>query len=96
MMAEHGKPCDPQEATFCMNEGTCYKLPAMNTLSCICSENYKGNRCEQYHLPSSSQDGYDRGLLAAIIVVAIILLVVLVVIIYYKCQCQFGFFQPRH
>ncbi|XP_014868115.1 PREDICTED: pro-neuregulin-4, membrane-bound isoform-like [Poecilia mexicana] len=83
MMAEHGKPCDPSEATFCMNEASCYKLPAMETLSCICRENYKGIRCEEYHLPSYSQDGYDRGLLAAIIVVAIIVLVVLAVIIYH-------------
>uniref|UniRef100_A0A3P9NS76 Neuregulin 4 n=1 Tax=Poecilia reticulata TaxID=8081 RepID=A0A3P9NS76_POERE len=83
MMAEHGKPCEPQEATFCMNEASCHKLPAMETLSCICRENYKGIRCEEYHLPSSSQDGYDGGLLAAIIVVAIIGLVVLAVIIYH-------------
>ncbi|XP_013859038.1 pro-neuregulin-4, membrane-bound isoform [Austrofundulus limnaeus] len=81
MMAEHGQPCDAKEAGYCMNEATCYKISSMNLLSCVCRENYKGSRCEQYLLPVQTEQ--DRGLLAAVIFVAILILVVLAVIILY-------------
>lgn len=35
VFVDHGDRCDGQEATYCMNGGTCYKIPAMNTLSCV-------------------------------------------------------------
>ncbi|CAJ1056712.1 pro-neuregulin-4%2C membrane-bound isoform-like [Xyrichtys novacula] len=83
MMAEHGSPCDAQEATYCMNGGTCYKIHSMNTLSCVCNDNYKGSRCEQFQLFSSSSKAGEAGLIAAVIIVALLILVVLVFVIYY-------------
>ncbi|XP_037623707.1 pro-neuregulin-4, membrane-bound isoform-like [Sebastes umbrosus] len=83
MMADHGDLCDGQEATYCMNGGTCYKIPAMNTLSCVCKDNFKGSRCEQFHLFSSNPNAGQAGLMAAVIIVIVLILVVLAVAIYY-------------
>ncbi|XP_033997668.1 pro-neuregulin-4, membrane-bound isoform-like [Trematomus bernacchii] len=84
MMADHGTPCDGQEATYCMNGGTCYKIrDAMNTLSCVCDENYKGSRCEQFQLFSSSGKAGEAGLIAAVVIVVLLILVVIAVVIYY-------------
>ncbi|KAM9352426.1 uncharacterized protein nrg4 [Symphorus nematophorus] len=83
MMADHGNLCDGQEASYCMNGGTCYKIPSMNTLSCVCNENYKGSRCEQFQLFSSSTKAGKAGLIAAVVIVALLILVVLAVVIYY-------------
>ncbi|XP_049430859.1 pro-neuregulin-4, membrane-bound isoform-like [Epinephelus fuscoguttatus] len=83
MMADHGDLCDGQDVAYCMNGGTCYKIPAMNTLSCVCNENYKGSRCEQFQLFTSSTDAGQAGLIAAVVIVALFILVVLAVVIYY-------------
>ncbi|MEQ2279294.1 hypothetical protein AMECASPLE_007930 [Ameca splendens] len=83
MMAEHGTPCDPQDATYCMNGGTCYKIPSMDKISCVCSESFKGSRCEQYQLLSYSLDKQDKGLLAAVVILVMLIFVVLAVVIYY-------------
>ncbi|XP_054589060.1 pro-neuregulin-4, membrane-bound isoform [Nothobranchius furzeri] len=81
-MAEHGKPCDVQEATYCMNGATCYKIPSMDSLSCVCTESYKGSRCDQLYLFNQSLDETNTGLLAAVILLAILISVVLVFLIY--------------
>ncbi|XP_068595930.1 pro-neuregulin-4, membrane-bound isoform [Brachionichthys hirsutus] len=83
MMAEHGDLCEGQDATYCMNGGTCYKIVAMNTLSCVCDENYKGSRCEQFQLFSSSTNAGEAGLIAAVVIVILLIVVMLAVIIYY-------------
>ncbi|RVE71866.1 hypothetical protein OJAV_G00055820 [Oryzias javanicus] len=82
MMAEHGEPCSGEEASFCMNGATCYKLPSMDTLSCVCNVNYKGIRCEQYQLLIISQNPEETGLIAAVVILAILILVVLIFIIF--------------
>ncbi|XP_067357443.1 pro-neuregulin-4, membrane-bound isoform-like [Channa argus] len=83
MMADHGEPCDGEDVTYCMNGGTCYKIPSINTLSCVCNTDYKGSRCEHFHLPIKEQQASDIGLLAAVVIVALLIFVVLAVIIYY-------------
>ncbi|KAM9855032.1 pro-neuregulin-4, membrane-bound isoform [Aulostomus maculatus] len=83
MMANHGKPCDAREATYCMNGGTCYKISSVNALSCVCNDNYKGSRCEQYQLLIGSSKAEEAGLIGALVIVALLILVVLVVIVYY-------------
>ncbi|XP_037538835.1 pro-neuregulin-4, membrane-bound isoform [Nematolebias whitei] len=83
MMAEHGNPCDAQDATYCLNGASCYELSSMKAFSCVCRENYKGSRCELYELLAQSPDEQDRGLLAAVVIVGVLILVVLAVIIYY-------------
>ncbi|KAF7660966.1 hypothetical protein LDENG_00270680 [Lucifuga dentata] len=83
MMADHGDPCNVQEATYCMHGGTCYKIHSMNTLSCLCQEHYKGSRCEQFQLFINSTNMREAGVTAAIIIIALLILVVLVVITYY-------------
>ncbi|XP_076589418.1 pro-neuregulin-4, membrane-bound isoform [Chaetodon auriga] len=83
MMADHGNLCEGQEVTYCMNGGTCYKIPSMNTLSCVCYDNYKGSRCEQFQLFSISADAGEAGLIAAVVIVALLILVMLAVVIYY-------------
>ncbi|XP_029009158.1 pro-neuregulin-4, membrane-bound isoform-like [Betta splendens] len=85
-MAEHGDPCDGQEASYCMNEGTCYKIPSIDgtyILSCVCNKDYKGGRCEHFQLPSKVSDPGEAGLIAAVTIVALLILVVLAVVIYY-------------
>lgn len=83
MMADHGELCDGQDATYCMNGGTCYKITAMDTLTCVCDESYKGSRCEQFQLFSSSDAAGQAGLMAALIIVGLLLLAMLAVVIYY-------------
>ncbi|KAK5867396.1 hypothetical protein PBY51_011893 [Eleginops maclovinus] len=103
MMADHGVPCNGQEATYCMNGGTCYKIHAMNTLSCVCNDNYKGSRCEQFQLFSSSTNTGQAGLIAALVIVALLILVAIAVVIYYirkmlkaKQQSQQNIPQPQY
>ncbi|KAM7414576.1 hypothetical protein PAMA_019408 [Pampus argenteus] len=48
-----------------------------------CNENYKGSRCEQFQLFSSSTNAGEAGLIAAVVTVALLILVVLAVVIYY-------------
>lgn len=84
MMADHGEPCDGREATYCMNGATCYKITMMNTLSCVCNDNYKGSRCEQFELLTGPTNAERAGLIVALVTVALLFLVVLAVIIYYK------------
>ncbi|XP_056137358.1 pro-neuregulin-4, membrane-bound isoform-like isoform X2 [Lampris incognitus] len=88
MMAEHGDPCSELEATFCMNGGTCYRIPSMDTLTCVCSENYKGSRCEQFQLFSSSSNAGHAGFIAAMVIVAILILVGVAVVIYHICKAR--------
>ncbi|XP_077373037.1 pro-neuregulin-4, membrane-bound isoform isoform X2 [Festucalex cinctus] len=83
MMAEHGVLCDAQDAAYCMNGGTCYKLATMDTLSCVCNDYYKGSRCEQFQLLLGSSDKEQAGLIVALVLVAILILVVFAVIVYF-------------
>ncbi|XP_028287519.1 pro-neuregulin-4, membrane-bound isoform [Parambassis ranga] len=86
MMADHGNPCMAEEATYCMNGGTCYKIASMNTLSCVCNENYKGSRCEHFQLFTFSPNSDEAGEIAAVVIVILLILVMLAVIIYYVCK----------
>ncbi|XP_057693769.1 pro-neuregulin-4, membrane-bound isoform-like isoform X2 [Corythoichthys intestinalis] len=83
MMAEHGVPCDGQDAAYCMNGGTCYKLASMETISCVCNDYYKGSRCEQFQLLIGTSDSEQAGLIVALVLVALLILVVIAVIIYF-------------
>uniref|UniRef100_A0A3Q2Q759 Pro-neuregulin-4, membrane-bound isoform n=1 Tax=Fundulus heteroclitus TaxID=8078 RepID=A0A3Q2Q759_FUNHE len=60
-MPHMGMPCDPKDATYCMNGGICYTVPSMDHLSCSCPENYKGSRCEEYQLQSLALNDPDKG-----------------------------------
>ncbi|XDV52738.1 hypothetical protein PO909_021410 [Leuciscus waleckii] len=82
MMAEHGDPCTGSEANFCMNGGTCFKIPSVSTPTCVCSANYEGSRCEQYQLFSFSHSSEEKGLIAAVVIMVLLVLAVLVVVIY--------------
>ncbi|KAM6961022.1 toxin Bcs III 15.09 [Aplochiton taeniatus] len=86
MMANHGDPCDSLEATYCMNGGTCYRIPSMDTLSCVCNDNYKGSRCEQFQLFSRSRVAGEKGLIAAVVIVVLLILLALAVVIYYSSK----------
>ncbi|KAK9952512.1 hypothetical protein ABG768_018348 [Culter alburnus] len=83
MMAEHGIPCTGSEANFCMNGGTCFKIPSVSTPTCVCSANYEGSRCEQYQLFSFSHSSEEKGMMAAVVIMVLLILVVLGVVIYY-------------
>eukprot|EP00066_Takifugu_rubripes_P016391 XP_011605657.1 PREDICTED: pro-neuregulin-4, membrane-bound isoform isoform X2 [Takifugu rubripes] len=83
MMADHGDLCEGVDTAYCMNGGTCYKITFMDTLTCVCNSNYKGSRCEQFQLFSSSTSAERAGLIAAMVVVALFISVSLAVIIYY-------------
>lgn len=48
-----------------------------------CDESYKGSRCEQFQLFSSSDAAGQAGLMAALIIVGLLLLAMLAVVIYY-------------
>ncbi|XP_019934362.1 pro-neuregulin-4, membrane-bound isoform [Paralichthys olivaceus] len=83
MMADHGELCDGQEATYCMNGATCYRIPSMDTLSCVCNDDYKGSRCEEYLLQSKITYAGEAGLIAAVLIITLLILVVLGFVIYY-------------
>ncbi|KAI1904478.1 hypothetical protein AGOR_G00006050 [Albula goreensis] len=82
MMADHGEPCGPSEASYCLNGGTCIRIPSVSTPTCICHGNYKGSRCHELQLFSVSQDAGQAGLIAAVVIVVLLILVVLAVVIY--------------
>ncbi|KAG5273186.1 hypothetical protein AALO_G00148610 [Alosa alosa] len=86
MMADHGDPCDPSEASFCMNGGSCYKIPSVSTPTCRCIDNYKGSRCEQFLLESRSST--ESGIIAAVVIMVLLIVVMLAVIIYYTCKLK--------
>lgn len=48
-----------------------------------CEESYKGSRCEQFQLFSSSDGAGQAGLMAALIIVGLLLLAILAVVVYY-------------
>lgn len=55
----------------------------MNTLSCVCNDNYKGSRCEHFALQSFSPDPQEAGLIAGVVILVIVILAVLAAVIYY-------------
>ncbi|XP_023666932.1 uncharacterized protein [Paramormyrops kingsleyae] len=79
---EHGNLCNASEASYCTNGGTCYRIPAMPTITCICKNNFKGSRCEEFQLFSQSDTSDDAGLIAAVVVLVILILMALTVVIY--------------
>ncbi|XP_034442866.1 pro-neuregulin-4, membrane-bound isoform-like [Hippoglossus hippoglossus] len=83
MMADHGELCNGQEATYCMNGGTCYRIPSMDSLSCVCQDDFKGSRCEQFQLPSKFTKAGEAGLIAAVVITSLLILLVLVFVIFY-------------
>lgn len=48
-----------------------------------CDESYKGSRCEQFQLFSSSDVAGQAGLIAALVIVALLLLAIVAVVIYF-------------
>lgn len=48
-----------------------------------CDESYKGSRCEQFQLFSSSDTAGQAGLIAALVIVALLLLAILAVVVYF-------------
>ncbi|XP_010894854.2 pro-neuregulin-4, membrane-bound isoform [Esox lucius] len=85
-MADHGDPCNGLDASYCMNGGKCFKIPVMDTLTCVCNENYKGSRCEQYQLSITAHDAETSGVIAAVFILALLILVVLAAVIYNTCK----------
>uniref|UniRef100_A0A3B3S4W2 EGF-like domain-containing protein n=1 Tax=Paramormyrops kingsleyae TaxID=1676925 RepID=A0A3B3S4W2_9TELE len=73
-LVEHGNLCNASEASYCTNGGTCYRIPAMPTITCICKNNFKGSRCEEFQLFSQSDTSDDAGLIAAVVVLVILIL----------------------
>ncbi|XP_036399178.1 pro-neuregulin-4, membrane-bound isoform-like [Megalops cyprinoides] len=85
-MAEHGDPCEVTDVAYCTNGGTCYKIPSVSTPTCVCTDNYRGSRCEEFQLFSSSKDDSQSGLIAAVVIISLLVAVVLAVVIYYACK----------
>uniref|UniRef100_A0A3Q3FXX2 EGF-like domain-containing protein n=1 Tax=Labrus bergylta TaxID=56723 RepID=A0A3Q3FXX2_9LABR len=79
VFVDHGALCEAQEATYCMNGGTLNDI----LTSCLCNENYKGSRCEQFQLFSISPSPEVAGLIAAVVIVALLILVMMAFVIYY-------------
>ncbi|XP_051548312.1 pro-neuregulin-4, membrane-bound isoform-like [Myxocyprinus asiaticus] len=88
MMAEHGDPCTGSESNYCMNGGTCFKIPSVSTPTCVCSANYEGSRCEQFQLLSFSHSTEEKGMIAGVIIILLVIIVVLGVVIYYSCKMK--------
>lgn len=55
-------------------------------LSCSCSANYEGSRCEQYQLFSFVRDSEEKGMIAAVVIIALLIIAVLAAVIYYVCK----------
>ncbi|XP_062246492.1 pro-neuregulin-4, membrane-bound isoform-like [Platichthys flesus] len=103
MMADHGELCNEEEATFCMNGGTCYRITSMDSLSCVCNDDFKGSRCEQFQLQSKITNAGEAGLIAAVVIITLLILLVLVFVIFYvrrmlkaKKQSQQNKQQPQY
>ncbi|XP_066557943.1 pro-neuregulin-4, membrane-bound isoform [Amia ocellicauda] len=87
MTAEHGDLCEGSEASYCLNGGTCYRIPTVSSLTCVCKPGYKGSRCEELQLLSSSSNDDEKGLIAVMVILVLLILIVLAVVIY--CACKF-------
>ncbi|XP_066523801.1 pro-neuregulin-4, membrane-bound isoform-like [Hoplias malabaricus] len=88
MMAEHGDPCTGSDVSYCMNGGTCFKIPTVSTPTCVCGDNYKGSRCEQFQLLIISKDSEETGMIAGVVILLILILVLLAVLIFYICKMK--------
>ncbi|CAL8293815.1 unnamed protein product [Boreogadus saida] len=86
MMADHGEPCTALQASYCMNGGTCYQIPLMEALSCVCSSSYIGSRCERFQLQSTSVNGGHAGLITTVVIVTLLVLTVVAFVLYYACK----------
>ncbi|XP_041847158.1 heparin-binding EGF-like growth factor a [Melanotaenia boesemani] len=63
-------PCLKKFKDFCIH-GTCQYLRDIRAPSCVCYQDYSGERCELFMLPTQSQVGYNRT--TALAVVAVVL-----------------------
>ncbi|XP_072527033.1 uncharacterized protein [Salminus brasiliensis] len=88
MMADHGDPCTGSEEFYCMNGGKCFKIPSVSTPTCVCGDNYKGSRCEQFQLLTFANNSDEKGMIAAVTIILILILVMLAAIIYYICKMK--------
>ncbi|XP_007246572.2 pro-neuregulin-4, membrane-bound isoform [Astyanax mexicanus] len=88
MMADHGDPCTGSEEFYCMNGGKCFKIPSVSTPTCVCGDNFKGSRCEQFQLLSISPNSEEKGMIAAVIIILILIMIMLAVVIYYICKIK--------
>ncbi|XP_063053776.1 pro-neuregulin-4, membrane-bound isoform-like [Engraulis encrasicolus] len=88
MMADHGDPCGAAEASYCMNGGSCYKIPTVSTPTCVCSVNYQGSRCEEFQLPSTGSDGTEAGMIAGVVIIILIFIALMSAVIYYGCKLK--------
>ncbi|KAL4240420.1 Contactin-3 [Mactra antiquata] len=48
-------PCGPENAQYCLNNGTCLEYPSIGKIFCTCPKTYKGNRCEMFWLPDAKK-----------------------------------------
>ncbi|XP_055797237.1 pro-neuregulin-4, membrane-bound isoform-like [Salvelinus fontinalis] len=86
-MADHDDPCNELETSYCMNGGTCLKIPFMDNYLCLsCSENYKCSRCELYQLLITAHDAGETGLITAVVIMVLLILVVFTVVVSYTCK----------
>ncbi|XP_051975927.1 pro-neuregulin-4, membrane-bound isoform-like [Xyrauchen texanus] len=88
MMAEHGDPCTGLEATYCMNGGTCFRIPTVSTPTCVCGAHYDGSRCEQFQLLSFSHSIEEKGMIAGVVILLLLIIMVVGVVIYYNCKMK--------
>ncbi|KAK6476830.1 pro-neuregulin-4 [Huso huso] len=86
MMAAHGEPCEALEQSYCYNGGRCYRIPSMSTLSCVCTENYRGARCEEFQLLSKANSRNEAGLIVGSVILSILIALVLAGVIYCICR----------
>ncbi|KAJ8344563.1 hypothetical protein SKAU_G00318920 [Synaphobranchus kaupii] len=86
MIAGHGEPCGDSDASYCLNGGTCLRIPSVSDPTCVCNSFFKGSRCNERQLFIISQNPERAGLIAAVAIVALLLLVMLAVVVYYACK----------
>ncbi|XP_030595279.1 heparin-binding EGF-like growth factor a isoform X1 [Archocentrus centrarchus] len=63
-------PCLKKYKDYCIH-GTCHYLRDLREPSCVCHQNYSGDRCQFILLPVHSPEGYNRT--TALAVVAVVL-----------------------
>ncbi|XP_028679178.1 pro-neuregulin-4, membrane-bound isoform-like [Erpetoichthys calabaricus] len=78
----HAEPCSSEESSFCLNGGICYRIPSASSPSCVCNEDFKGTRCEEFQLPIKTASENDRGLIAAVVIISVLIALVLIAVIY--------------
>ncbi|XP_070605156.1 proheparin-binding EGF-like growth factor [Erythrolamprus reginae] len=83
-------PCLRKYKDYCIH-GKCKYIKKLKSPSCICQEDYHGERCHALSLPvEKTMDGYDRTTILAVtaVILSSLCLIIIAVLLMLRCHKQ--------